>query len=247
MMNPWLWVKRILFPGTDLVIRKRGAVVRKYLLPCQKTLDAGCGNGYFSFLAQQRENQVLGIDLDAEKINRCIAFRDFIGIPPGKVRFSVWNLYDLDKLDESFDQIICLETLEHISDAQRVLRLLYEKLRPNGRLYLGVPNINSPHFYGKTVSPSEDGGHVRQGYSYEQLNEMFHEVGFSTVTRDSYGGTGTRWAVFLERRIRDRLALQGVTSDIVSALLFMLFFPLTWLDSIIRGEPMSIFVAGERV
>lgn len=245
-----LLIKDLLFPGIDLVIRQRGKVLMKYLLPNRRTLDAGCGNGYFCFMAYKHGNEVLGISIDEAQINRCIAFRDCKGYPADKVRFKVLNLYDLDKLNETFDQIICLETLEHILYDEKVLKLFYERLNDNGRLYLGVPNANRPWFFGGKVSQFEDGGHVRWGYTYEQLEEMLSKIGFRIIAEDKYGGGMTRRLVSISRRVHTWFEAIGFRDKKFSILLgvsfFLLFYPLTYFDAFLNEEPMSIFVVAQK-
>ena len=49
MIKVRLLIKDLLFPGFDILLRKRIKVAKKYLMPgVIKTLDAGCGNGAFS-------------------------------------------------------------------------------------------------------------------------------------------------------------------------------------------------------
>lgn len=250
-MRVRLLIKNLLFPGIDLNIRQRGKVLKKYLSTngyC-KTLDAGCGNGYFSIMAYEQGSRVSGVSIDEEAIRRCIAFRDFKKIPADRLRFQVLNLYGLGKLDEMYDQIICLETLEHIWDDEKVLRLLHQRLVGGGKLFLGVPNLNCRDFYGEKVSEVEDGGHVRKGYSYEPLETMLQKIGFDVVARDGYGGGWSRRAIALHRRVHDWVVTLGfnetsLVAESVNFATFLLLYPLTHLDVLDKGEPISIFIVG---
>ncbi len=246
-----LLIKSLLFPGIDLNIRQRGRVLQEYLSADgdHRTLDAGCGNGYFSIMAYERGSLVLGVSSDEEAIRRCIAFRDFREIPTERLRFQVLNLYDLGTLDEMYDQIICMETLEHIWDDEKVLRFFHRGLVEGGKLFLGVPNLNCPDFYGEKVSGVEDGGHVRKGYSYEQLEMMLQKIGFDVVARDEYGRGWSRRAIALHRRIHDWVVTLGfneasLAAESVNLAAFLLLYPLTHLDFWDKGEPLSIFVVG---
>src|SRR2546428_7278306 len=102
-----LWLKRILYPGLDWHIRQRGRVVKSYLRRAEgtRTLDAGCGNGYFSFMACDAGHRVLAISNDAAAIDRAEAFRLFRGYSRTRIRFDVFNLHDLGNLTDEFDQI----------------------------------------------------------------------------------------------------------------------------------------------
>jgi len=217
--------------------------------PNIRTLDAGCGNGYFSILAFKRGNDVLGISRDAGAIERCVDFRDFQRIPASRLQYKVHNLYDLDQLDGAFDQILCLETLEHIWDDARVVQLFYRKLNPGGRLLLGVPNAQARDFYGEKISTVEDGGHVRAGYTFEDLESMLTASGFRIEARDTYGGGMSRRAIVCHRRLVDALNTLPLSRAIVLAAdyaSFLPLYPLTYLDPLVNDDPMSILVVAAK-
>src|SRR2546426_10747942 len=101
-----LWAKWILFPGLDVATRKRMRLSH-YLVPGDlATLDAGCGNGAFSYQAYRRGNRVVGINIDPDQVQRCNEFRDFLGIDSSRCQFKVHNIYDFLALGQKFDQII---------------------------------------------------------------------------------------------------------------------------------------------
>lgn len=245
-----LRVKAWLYPGPDLNIRERGAVVLRHLAPArgQRLLDAGCGNGYFSFLAYGQGLDVVGVSMDADAIERVETFRDFRGVPSDRVQFRVMNLYDLASMRQIFDRIICLETLEHILDDEKVVRSFCECLSPGGRLIIGVPNVDGPDFYGEKLSTVEDGGHVRKGYSHAQLEALVSRVGFVPFTRDTYGGGWTRRAIVIQRRGHDLAAavVGGTAARVVDIGLYVLLRPLTWFDRWSRAAPMSVLIVATR-
>jgi SAM-dependent methyltransferase len=245
-----LRLKAWLYPGPDLNIRERGAAVLRHLEPAPglRLLDAGCGNGYFSLLAVRRELDVVAVSFDEAAVRRCEAFRDFLGIPRARLQFRAMNLYDLGSVRETFDRIICLETLEHILDDEKVVRAFWDRLAPRGRLIIGVPNLDGPDFYGERLSVVEDGGHVRKGYTHAQLEAMLSRVGFTPAARDAYGGGWTRRAIVVQRRGHDLTAavLGGAVARAVDAALYVLVRPLTWLDRWSRAEPMSVLVVATR-
>ena len=89
--------------------------LRKYLRSGDcATLDAGCGNGAFSYYACSLGNSVLGINIDLEQVRKCEEFRDFLDLDRERCGFKVHNIYDVLSLGQKFDQIICFETLEHL-------------------------------------------------------------------------------------------------------------------------------------
>lgn len=242
-----LCLKALVYPGPDLNTRQKTAAVLRYLDPAPgfRLLDAGCGNGYFSFLACERGLDVLAVGIDRDALQRCEEFRDFRGMSAGRLRFLPLNLYDLGTLPETFHRIICLDTLEHIMDDEKVLRLFYDRLEPGGRVIIGVPNLDCPDFYGEHVSPVEDGRHVRKGYTHAQLEEMLERVGFTPCARDTYGGGWTRRAVVAQRRCHDALArgLRGRAVQALDLASYLALVPLEALDRFSRSEPLCVLVA----
>lgn len=117
---------------------------RNYLmhLPVQKDakiLDLGCGMGHFLyFLEEEGYHNYLGIDLSPENIQFC---RE----NSYTVRMS--DLFSfLEETTELFDAIVMNDVLEHFEKQEVIqfLDLAYQKLTPNGKLILKVPNAANP-------------------------------------------------------------------------------------------------------
>lgn len=104
-----------------------------------RILDLGCGMGHFLyFLEREGYHNYLGIDLSSENIQMCreegyTVRKDDI--------FSF-----LEKSTEFFDAIVMNDVLEHFEKQEviRFLDLVYQKLTPNGKLILKVPNAANP-------------------------------------------------------------------------------------------------------
>jgi 2-polyprenyl-3-methyl-5-hydroxy-6-metoxy-1,4-benzoquinol methylase len=225
-------------------------MMRKYLIRGPiRTLDAGCGNGAFSFLSYKLGNSVLGIDLSPDNINRCLEFRGYKGIAASRVNFVRFNLYNLAELNEVFDQILCFETLEHIKDDRYILGNFAKLLKAGGILQLGVPNINCPFHYGEKISIIEDGTHMRKGYGYSMLKEMLASVGLEVIKEDSYGGILTRKFIVLLRRLQDAYLfgkLPNAVREAMRVAILLAFNPWTYLEIFLESEPMSIFVMARK-
>jgi len=128
-----LWVKRLLFPGLDLHTRSRYRFFTRYFREGPiDTLDAGCGNGALSYAAYRRGNRVLGVTMDSQQVEKANEYFSFLGTDPARLKFKVCNLYDLSQLGLKFDQIICSETLEHITRDSLVVQHFHDLLQPPG-------------------------------------------------------------------------------------------------------------------
>ena len=123
-------LKWLLFPGLDLHTRCRYRWLPPLFIPGPiETLDVGFGNGAFSFAAARKGNRVTSVSMDQGQVDKA---RAFFGSGSGKINFVCLNAYKLQDLGKNFDQIICLEALEHMSDDKRIIRLFSDILRPGG-------------------------------------------------------------------------------------------------------------------
>lgn len=240
LLPAWLTdcVKWLLFPGVDMNARCRCRFLPRFFRhgPLE-TLDAGCGNGALALEACRLGNRVLGVTLDADQIHRN---REFFarwgGTDPARLQFQVCNLYDLRKLSRQFDQIICAETLEHISRDAEVIAIFRDLLRPGGVLHLCCPNALHPgHKLGRTNQP-EDGGHVRDGYTWESYRALLEPAGFRI---EEQAGLGSPLLLALYRPVRFIRNRFGAAAAIP---LFLLVWPFTWFDRLNPDPPFSIYV-----
>jgi SAM-dependent methyltransferase len=100
-----------------------------------KLLDVGCADGNFLAWAKAAGHQVYGLDVDEASVKVA-----------RKVSPDIWNMH-LDDFTGyaaehqlQFDTITLFETLEHQPEPQKVLRQVFELLRPGGWIAGTVPN-----------------------------------------------------------------------------------------------------------
>lgn len=108
-----------------------------------RVLDAGCGRGFFmKYVTELAPCKLTGVDLDVEHLEIALAQNRSRGA-------SVSRSY-IDPLpfaDATFDKIIFSEVLEHLPDDWGGLQELKRVLKPNGLLFLTVPNHNYPFWW----------------------------------------------------------------------------------------------------
>jgi SAM-dependent methyltransferase len=233
-----LLLKWIFFPGLDLHTRCRYRFLPRFFLKGNvKTLDAGCGNGALSYAAYRDGNAVLGVTLDAEQIEKANALFSSLGTDRDRLRFEELNLYDLDKLPDQFDQIICAETLEHIRDDRRIIASFHALLKDGGVLHLCCPNADHPaHRLGRVDGP-EDGGHVRDGYTLESYAKLLAPAGFRIEQDVGIGSSALERLDSFIRTIRTRFG------DVAAVPIFLLSYPLVLLfDQPNPTRPFSLYV-----
>jgi 2-polyprenyl-3-methyl-5-hydroxy-6-metoxy-1,4-benzoquinol methylase len=112
--------------------------IKGYIAPCARTLEFGCGTGCMITLPLLSQGvDIYGIDRSKESI----AYGRDIFCRYG---FDATRLLDGDvaDIDRQFDVIVASEVLEHVSDKElaRVLALLRERLKDDGKLLVTVPN-----------------------------------------------------------------------------------------------------------
>jgi 2-polyprenyl-3-methyl-5-hydroxy-6-metoxy-1,4-benzoquinol methylase len=104
-------------------------------------LDIGCGSGAFLRTLQGQAWRLHGVELseqEAERARTQAGAEIFVG-DPLEAPFAA----------ESFDIITCFHLLEHVYEPFQLLKQIRMWLKPNGFLYVILPNIDSweAHFF----------------------------------------------------------------------------------------------------
>ncbi|MBN1353480.1 MAG: class I SAM-dependent methyltransferase [Candidatus Omnitrophica bacterium] len=165
-LDRWNWLKRRLAPGA------------------LRTLDAGCGSGVYTMYAATLGNDSIGISSDKTNNGNAEYRAAILRIP--NVKFITADLRDLKKLKPEiglFDQIICLDTIEHIKNDEKLIEAFSSLLVPGGRIFLTTFYKNYKHLVNDKISENEDGGHVRWGYTHEEIKILLakHDIHIETV------------------------------------------------------------------
>ncbi len=146
--------------------------------PC-KTIDVGCGEGFYSIYLASKGFDVLGIDLSGKAIGYARENAAKRGL---KIRFMRMDVSDLDKLNEKFDFVFEWTIMHHIMPSKR--KKYVEDVRRilnRGGKYLSVCfNEQSHHFGepGKKVRTVPDGARMPSGTklyfsSMDEIRELF--------------------------------------------------------------------------
>jgi SAM-dependent methyltransferase len=97
-----------------------------------RILDLGCAFGFGTRLLESRY-ETYGHDLSVDYIER--ARRSST-----RSTFTCGPADDVPYPDAYFDAVLALDVLEHVPDAERVVREILRVLRPGGQLIVSVPN-----------------------------------------------------------------------------------------------------------
>jgi SAM-dependent methyltransferase len=173
-----------------------------------RTFDAGCGNGSFSIYAAHRGNEVVAASFSSREQEDARRRAAIVGV--SGIDFRMLDLRELERHKASlghFDQVICLETIEHLLDDEALVAALADMLAPGGRLLLTTPFDRHHPLLGEQRDPdtNEDGSHVRFGYSAERLRAIVADAGLEVVSEDYVSGIVSQWLTNLMRRLTLRL------------------------------------------
>ena len=230
-------IRNLFYPGLDLHTRNRASLTRFWGTGPRDVLDAGSGNGYFSWLAYQTGARVVAMNREPQQVEKA---RDFLivhkGADPDRLHFEQRNLYDLTDETRTFDEIICFEVLEHLVRDRDVLAQFYRILRPGGALHLCCPHRLHPRHQAEVLDTKETGGHVRPGYTEEDYRKLLEPAGFHIASVVGIGTPAVYHADRILRRIRNRLG------DWAALPLLPITLPAVWLARLNPPLPFSLYV-----
>lgn len=110
----------------------------KKLNPGDKYLDIGCGGGELLLFGKQKGAIENGLDISIQAINNC---------KEKGLNVALGNALDLlgREKENTYDYITLIHIIEHLSpqDLRCILNRVYLILKPNGRILIETPNIQS--------------------------------------------------------------------------------------------------------
>lgn len=209
----WRWVARHLDRG-----------------PC-KTLDVGCGGGPLTFYAAKIGNAAVGVDSDEESILRAKDMTAFLGIKNLSFRIRDVRNLDAEAQDaERYDQIICSEVIEHILNDQKLLADMADLLVGEGRLLLTTPYKYYRRLIGDALSQTEDGGHVRWGYTHDEMRHLCSKAKLRVIREDYVCGFICRMLVSWKRLLEKFMSQNMAWLIMLPLRAFLMIDPLvTWI------------------
>jgi ubiquinone/menaquinone biosynthesis C-methylase UbiE len=180
---------------------RQGAFFLPHVRPGMSLLDCGCGPGSITtdFAKLVAPGQVVGIDLDADEVERATARAAELGVT--NVKFRVGDVYELPFADETFDAVFSNAVLDHLRDPIAALREMHRILKPGG--VAGIRTSDRDGYFFAPTDPllekwwqqgeadkAAQGVKVRIG---KHLRRFLREVGFvrteASASYDSYGTT----------------------------------------------------------
>lgn len=183
-------LERLLRNESDVAYKRRVRTMLEFLQPSpgDRTLDCGCGMGfYLRLLSTLQKGSYSGIDGDA----KALAFAREALAGRG-VALARGDVLRLPYADASFDKVLFSEVLEHLPDDRQGLAEVRRVLKPGGVLALTVPDRHYPFLYDpiNRVAEGVFGRPIRSGpfagiwanhyrlYAPEEVVARLDEAGF---------------------------------------------------------------------
>jgi len=135
-----------------------------------RVIDVGCGRAPVLFMLHLQNRELHGIDVALPLLNRVKRLTESINFSAGDARGIPFK-------SDTFDYLLCSETLEHI-DGDDAVRECYRVLKPNGVALFTVPN-------GKGASGKAP-EHLRL-FSLQSFSSFLQQAGFDIVSGRKFG------------------------------------------------------------
>lgn len=156
-------------PGENYWFRRHEVAYRELAPSCAgaRVLEAGCGEGYGAELIASHAASVLALDYDEPTARHVAAAHPALST-------SLADLGALPATSGSFDVVVTMQVIEHLTDQPRFLAECLRVLRRGGTLVVSTPNR-------LTFSPGRDTPlnpyHTRE-LSAPELDGLLREAGF---------------------------------------------------------------------
>lgn len=164
----------------------------------KKVLDIGCGTCGLTLAMLKRDLDVTSIDTSIDMIEMAKRFVKSKGFNTDKILNKDISSF-LEDNKEKFDQIVCLDVIEHIEDDEKALYEINLLLKPNGRLILTVPAIQ--YLYGEK---DKEIGHYRR-YERKDLVVKLKKAGFTVKNIRFWNFLGVLITFFFNKILHKRI------------------------------------------
>ena len=176
------------FPKDNLFYYNRGQSIADLVKPFVKTdtpeiLDIGAGWGHILYAMGERFPNGRRTAIEFSQV--CVKHLQGMGI---EVHTDAADII-LPKMDRQFDVVVISHVFEHLLTPYEILKLVRERLAPDGVLYIEVPNIPQESLlkYPDHIwAPRFDQPHITF-FSLDTLRSILERAGFAPEICDTAG------------------------------------------------------------
>ncbi|MGE3877347.1 MAG: bifunctional 2-polyprenyl-6-hydroxyphenol methylase/3-demethylubiquinol 3-O-methyltransferase UbiG, partial [Parvibaculaceae bacterium] len=163
----------------------------------KRVLDLGCGGGFMAEALARRGALVTGIDPSPGAIDIAWKHAAESGLA---INYAVGTGESLDLADRSFDIVVCVDVLEHVTDLDRVIAEIGRVLKPDGLFLFDTINRNGLAalvmitFGENILRLLPPGTHDPARFiTPQELESKLTEAGFSVGAFAGFGPRGVNW------------------------------------------------------
>jgi len=153
--------------------------VKGYIENRDRNIDIGAGWGVMAFEFVKIFNKSIDcVEPDPAQIHVGESIAKKLGVDE-KVKFIRDSLPELPTIKRRYEQVFLIDVLEHVEEDFESLIRINTILEPGGVLVISVPTPNYPKYFGREFA--ERIGHVRDGYTIEELRRLLGASGLRIV------------------------------------------------------------------
>lgn len=183
-------------------------------------LEVGCGIGLMTFEIAQRARLSIIVGLDCCRQSVVQAQR--LSALFHNCRFYVADVTSIPARDGIFDEVLCFDVLEHVPDDHRAMREISRVLKRDGILVISCPTPRFPKVFGHEFASAI--GHVRDGYTLNQIESMCQQVGLQVMEHKHYTlSIGSRVCSLFYKNLHNHAMLQTILSPFLYTISLMDF------------------------
>lgn len=163
-------------------------------------LDVGTFDGFYAFLAEVRgARRVVAVDNEQYRdwvrarwgveLEGGEGFRAIAALLDSAVEYRFLDAYDLDRLDERFDLILCFGILHRVENPLGLLAVLRRRLEPGGGLLVETYGVGERRLEGDSALYVCEPGEVYArdefvywGFTGGSLDRLARQAGFARTT-----------------------------------------------------------------
>lgn len=140
-------------------------------------LDIGCGTCLYWPVLKNYSRSITGVDSSAEMLSAASGLIRKMGWD--SVKLVQYDGYRLDFPEGSFDAIVCVDLLHHVSHLEQMLPQIFYLLKPGGRLFILEPNALNPLIFVAHLIPAEERRAITRNFAFKfrrLLSPYFQDI-----------------------------------------------------------------------